>query len=147
MNIEIDCKSICVGELCSVLPNDWAEELMEQWDEIKDNTIVLGVFYNFNLIGGAIVTNSVTTDVKIYQDIAQTYLNSGFSYLAFLHLLPNYRKLGVMDIWWNKMLHLLPNKNLWLSTSEIKLVKYYQHKNMQISYFDESTNEWILNTL
>jgi hypothetical protein len=145
--MDIDCKSIRVDELCSVLPNDWAEELMEQWDEIKNNTIVLGVFYNSNLIGGAIVTNSVTTDVKTFQDIAQTYFNSGFSYLAFLHILSNYRKLGVMDIWWNKMLHLLPNKNLWLSTSEIKLVKYYQYKNMQISYFDDPSKEWILNTL
>lgn len=147
MNAEIDCKIIQVNDLCEVLPNDWVDELMEQWDEINTNTIVLGVFYNSKLVGGAIVTNSVTTDVKIYQDIAQTYLNSGFSYLAFLHLLPTYRKLGVMDIWWNKMLDIVPNRNLWLSTSEIKLVKYYQNKNMQISNYDENSNEWILNTL
>ena len=63
--MEIDCKSICVDELCSVLPNDWAEELMEQWDEIKENTIVLGVFYNFNLIGTP----------RDYNMIAESYPN------------------------------------------------------------------------
>lgn len=138
---------ISITDFCKVIPQDWSEELLDQWDRIKHNTKIFGCFIQGKLVGGAILTSSVTSDVLDYESIATSYFNKNFYYLAYFFIDEKYRGQNVGKLWLSQFLLEHKQKSIWLSTDHERLFEYYLAQGFKLNTFHEGTNEWIMDRI
>lgn len=130
------------GDFISLLPDDWAEELIPFREKHRDNLCFYGVYEHKKIIGGGIIFSgaypaSMGASLKLDKE-----LQMANPYLGFFWIQEASRGLGAGTFFMKKIKEIYNNNNLWLICAE-SLVKYYEKQGLEEidSWIDEEEEE------
>lgn len=130
----------------SILPQDWADGIVPYWAEYNDSAKVYCVLEDDKVVAGGIVFSTVSPDTKGYAEIAQSWFDKGYLYIAFLYVSPEQRGRGLGSFWFKELKKLKPNQHYWLAIEEHALSGFYAPLGFEERelVMNNGTQEWIL---
>ena len=129
------------------LPEDWKEELLPQWDNLRSSSEVYTITIDCELICMGIVFKEVLPKLSLAEKRVQK-LFVNYSYIGYLYTLPKYRGQGFATKWFEFIKKQDSKRNFWLAIEESILIAFYSKhgfkKYVQSTYNDHAQEELIL---
>ena len=108
-----------------MLPNDWQENIIPFWEELKASTQVYILMDNGALVAGGLLFSKCPPDMLYYKKEADKWFKKGYIYLGFIYVDETKRNQNLGSLWLDKVKGLYPNNGFWLSIEDEKLHKFY----------------------
>lgn len=119
------------------LPEDWKEELLPQWDNLRSSSEVYTITIDCELICMGIVFKEVLPKLSLAEKrVQKMFVN--YSYIGYLYTLPKYRGQGFATKWFEFIKKQDPKRNFWLAIEESILIEFYSKHGFK--KYDQSTN-------
>lgn len=129
------------------LPEDWKEELLPQWDNLRSSSEVYTITIDRELICMGIVFKEVLPKLSMTEKrVQKMFIN--YSYIGYLYTLPKYRGQGFATKWFEFIQKQDPKRNFWLAIEESNLIEFYSKlgfkKYEDSEDFEDFQDEYIL---
>ena len=114
------------NEFFKLLPDDWQQEIVPFWNDVKDESKIYVIAENHKIIGGGIVFNTCPPDLLYFKDNAQKWFDAGYLYIGFLWIAEEHRNKNLGSFWLEQLKTSNPQQNYWLIIEEERLHNFYQ---------------------
>ena len=130
----------------NMLPNDWQEVIVPQWSEYSNSSNILVLKDTNELLGGGIIFDGLSPDMKSHEKVAQKYLEQNFKYLGFIWIKENHRSKGLGKLWLQEVFRIYPHQGFWLSIEEESLKGFYEKLGFSLSetLISNGEKEWLM---
>lgn len=109
-----------------LLPLDWQEALAAEGNEIDHISKTLGLFRDFELIGGGMIFSSLLAGATDFEKFHADYLFKTFgNYIGFVWVRPEFRGMKLGRDWFLALFKHYPSSGFWLSIEEEGLLTFY----------------------
>ncbi|MDD7886066.1 GNAT family N-acetyltransferase [Flavivirga sp. 57AJ16] len=130
----------------SILPLEWQDIIIPQWEHYKDASIIYVLKENKKVIAGGIVFSKTPPNATLLELEYDYLFEYGYRYLGFIFVLPEYRNKKLASKWLEALKSLDKTQKFWLTIEEYALKSFYEKNEFKI--IDESTSskykEWVL---
>ncbi|MFP5471539.1 MAG: GNAT family N-acetyltransferase [Bacteroidia bacterium] len=117
----------------SILPKDWQKEIIPHWSNYTSTAKIYVLKQHNKILGGGIVFSTVSPDTMAYKELAQTYFDKGYLYLAFIYVDEKLRGKNLGSIWLQNSLKTYPNQKFWLTIEDISLKSFYEKNGFELT--------------
>ncbi len=136
------------GQFFELLPADWQAGIVPYWPDYQETARIFILEKNQETVGGGIVFSTVSPDTMAYREEAQTWLDRGYLYIAFLFVPEKFRGQQLGTKWLQSLHRQFPGQPFWLSVEDKGLVYFYEKNGFTLvkQVEGEWGAEWILAT-
>ncbi len=137
-------KLVSPSEFFNILPQDWRDDLLPQWQDLEGTSDVFVVKYRADVISGGIVFHQMLPQLSAVEFQA-SMLFKNVPYIGYIYTQPEYRSLGAASFWFHALFNRRKNQSYWLSIEDLRLSFFYQKFGFSLYEFKEqSIDEYIM---
>ena len=118
-------KLVSPSEFFNILPQDWRDDLLPQWQDLEGTSDVFVVKYRADVISGGIVFHQMLPQLSAVEFQA-SMLFKNVPYIGYIYTQPEYRSLGAASFWFHALFNRRKNQSYWLSIEDLRLSFFYQ---------------------
>ncbi len=133
------------SDFFEILPIDWKESILPQWEIIKATTKGYLLVENQEIIAGGLVFYKCPTDMLYAIDEANKWINRGYLYLGFIYVIEERRHQNLGSVWLNELKKMNPEQSYWLTIEDLKLDAFYKINDFKKikTLFNDNQEEWL----
>ena len=129
----------------SILPDEWKEDLVPAWSDISQDCSIYTLENENVIIAGGILFSTCPPDLQYFRENAEKWFKSGYLYIGYLWVIPEYRGKSFGSLWIEKLKSVLPKQKFWLVIEDEKLQYFYKQNGFKTAGTITIKNqEWIL---
>lgn len=109
-----------------ILPQDWQDEIVPFWDNIKNEAKIYIIEEETTIIGGGMVFYKSPPNFDYFETEATYWFNKGYLYLGFIWIDEQRRNNNLGSFWLNQLKSQNPQQKFFLLTEEDYLQHFYE---------------------
>lgn len=129
----------------NLLPPDWQEIIVPQWENYKNTSSIYVFKENNELIAGGIIFEKSHPNMTDFEKEHQYLYDENYFYIGFVWVIPEKRNQQLASKWLAKLIEEHSNQKYWLTIEE-ETLKYFYEKNgfkMIAESENSESKEWI----
>lgn len=145
MNNTFSCIKNSPEQFFTILPLDWQNVIVAQWDNFKKTSSIYVFKENNKVIAGGIVFEKSHPNMNDFEKQHQKLYDEGYFYLGFIWVIPEKRNQQLASKWLTKLKEETKNQKYWLTIEEESLKYFYKKNGFELIAESEDFNykEWI----
>jgi diamine N-acetyltransferase len=117
----------------SILPKDWQNDIVPFWRNYTNTAKIYVLKQHNKILVGGIVFSAVSPDTMAYKELAETYFNKDYLYLAFIYVDESQRGKKLGSAWLQEIFKTHPKQKFWLTIEDISLAHFYEKNGFELN--------------
>ena len=146
MEIEFNKIANSPAQFFNILPQDWQDIIVPQWDKFKNSSSIYVFKENEELIAGGIVFENGHPNRTSFEKKHQYLYTENYFYIGFVWVIPSKRNQQLASKWLSEIKKAAINQKFWLVIEEESLKYFYQKNDFKLIAESNAKNnkEWVL---
>ncbi|WP_162558648.1 GNAT family N-acetyltransferase [Robertkochia solimangrovi] len=133
-----------IEEFFAMLPADWQESIVPDWDLYKKDTSLFIGDENGRIVAGGLLFTKSAPEMESFANTASELFLHGAVYLGYIWVPETERGKGLGSAWLQHVQHIFPQKTFWLTIEDESLIAFYERNGYRLIKENRLTGEWLL---